>query len=238
MVRLETLALAQNPQDAGLSEPPKRHRKITISYAGAIKAGILKSPSIPNKTTTTSFDTQSQTDRPDTQISKENSQRQVSWDNSTTEMNRSMGSSLSRSITNSNIQSVKKDIDAKLKEIKSSLENQMNKQEEQMSEIINIIHTMNKNMERCMAHAVLETLFKEKSKVQELTHRQVYNASHAPLADENGIMPFGAKAQAGGPLDGLHHVEVTVQQPHGVCARFDCGSSSKRFISTTPIRQR
>jgi hypothetical protein len=38
---LETLALA-NPQDAGPSEPPKRYRKFTISYASATKMGILK----------------------------------------------------------------------------------------------------------------------------------------------------------------------------------------------------
>jgi hypothetical protein len=109
------------------------------------------------------------------------------------------------------MQSFKKDIDAKLKEIKSSLETRMNKQEAQMAEIIDIIHTMNKNMERRVAQAVLETLIREKVKVQELTHGQVYDASHAPLADENGILPFGAKAQSGGPLDRLHHVEVTVQ---------------------------
>jgi hypothetical protein len=215
MVRLETLALAQNPQDAGPPEPPKRHRKITISYAGAVRSGILKPASIPNKEKTSSSESQSPTDETtDTQSSNENSnssQRQVSWDSSTADTNRSMGSSLSRSITNSKIQSFKKDIDTELKEIKSSLDNQMNKQEEQMSEIIDIIHTMNKNMERRVAQAVLETLIKEKLKVQELTHGQVYDASHAPLADENGILPFGAKAQAGGPLDCLHHVEVTVQ---------------------------
>jgi hypothetical protein len=41
MSGLETLALA-NPQDAGPSEPPKRYRKFTISYASATKVGILK----------------------------------------------------------------------------------------------------------------------------------------------------------------------------------------------------
>jgi hypothetical protein len=54
MTSLETLASAQNPQDAGPSEPPKRHRKITISYAGAVKVGILKEPTIvPKQTKTT-----------------------------------------------------------------------------------------------------------------------------------------------------------------------------------------
>jgi hypothetical protein len=47
LTRLETIALAQNPQDAGPSEPPKRQRKITISYASAAKSGILKQPSFP-----------------------------------------------------------------------------------------------------------------------------------------------------------------------------------------------
>jgi hypothetical protein len=42
MVSLETLAMAHNPQDAGPSSPPKRHRKFTISYANAAKSGILK----------------------------------------------------------------------------------------------------------------------------------------------------------------------------------------------------
>jgi hypothetical protein len=45
MVSLETLALANNPQDAGRTLPPKRYRKFTISYANAAKAGILKTPS-------------------------------------------------------------------------------------------------------------------------------------------------------------------------------------------------
>jgi hypothetical protein len=47
MTKLETIALAQNPQDAGPSEPPKRQCKITISYASTAKSGILKQPSFP-----------------------------------------------------------------------------------------------------------------------------------------------------------------------------------------------
>jgi hypothetical protein len=61
MVSLETLALANNPQDAGPSSPPKRHRKLTISYASAAKSGIINntekqseaSTSIQNKGTVT-----------------------------------------------------------------------------------------------------------------------------------------------------------------------------------------
>jgi hypothetical protein len=55
-------------------------------------------------------------------------------------------------------------------------------------------------------------LMREKQQVQELTHGAIYDVSQAPLADENGRLPFGIKDQAGGPLDRLHHVEVTVQQ--------------------------
>jgi hypothetical protein len=42
MVSLETLALANNPQDAGPASPPKWHRKFTISYASAAQAGLVK----------------------------------------------------------------------------------------------------------------------------------------------------------------------------------------------------
>jgi hypothetical protein len=54
-------------------------------------------------------------------------------------------------------------------------------------------------------------LVKEKAKVQELTHGRMHSVSEAPLADETGRLPFGPIAQSGGPLDRLHHVEVTVQ---------------------------
>jgi hypothetical protein len=63
-----------------------------------------------------------------------------------------------------------------------------------------------------MTHVVLAALSKEKEKVQEITHGAAYDASHALLADEDGNLPYGGKVQLGGPLDRLHHVEVTVQQ--------------------------
>jgi hypothetical protein len=63
-----------------------------------------------------------------------------------------------------------------------------------------------------MIHVVFAALSKEKEKVQELTHGRVYHASEAPLADAEGNLPYGGKVQLGGPLDCLHHVEVTVQQ--------------------------
>jgi hypothetical protein len=45
-----------------------------------------------------------------------------------------------------------------------------------------------------------------------LTHGRVFDASEAPLADSDGNLPYGGKVQLGGPLNRLHHVEVTVQQ--------------------------
>jgi hypothetical protein len=74
-----------------------------------------------------------------------------------------------------------------------------------------MMHAMNKDMETRMAQAVIMALVKEKTKVEELTHGRTYDPSEAPLADENGILPFGAKSQLGGPLHRLHHVKVTVQ---------------------------
>jgi hypothetical protein len=88
----------------------------------------------------------------------------------------------------------------------------MEKQEEQMSEIVKVIKTMNEDFEQRMIHVVLAALSKEKEKVQEITHGKVYHASEAPLADDSGNLPYGGKVQLGGPLDRLHHVEVTVQQ--------------------------
>jgi hypothetical protein len=108
--------------------------------------------------------------------------------------------------------SLKKDINEELQKIKDSLERRMDKQEEQMSEIIQVIKVMNEDFEKRMIHVVLAALSKEKEKVQELTHGCVYQASEAPLADEEGNLPYGGKVQLGGPLDRLHHVEVTVQQ--------------------------
>jgi hypothetical protein len=81
-----------------------------------------------------------------------------------------------------------------------------------MSEIIQVIKAMNDDFEKRMVHVVLAALSKEKEKVQELTHGKVYHASEAPLADAEGNLPYGGKVQLGGPLDRLHHVEVTVQQ--------------------------
>jgi hypothetical protein len=71
---------------------------------------------------------------------------------------------------------------------------------------------MNEDFEKRMIHVVLAALSKEKEKVQELTHGRVYHASEAPLADAESNLPYGGQVQLGGPLDRLHHVEVTVQQ--------------------------
>jgi uncharacterized protein YeeX (DUF496 family) len=211
MISLETLALANNPQDAGPDSPPKRHRKFTISYASAAKAGILKK--FDAQGTQSDEKNPAGTTTPDTATQDTNSttNRQVSWDE-TIEANQSTGSSLSRSLTNSKMQSMQKDLDSELKALKSNLENRMNKQEQQMNEIVQVIKTMNDDFEKRMIHVVLAALSKEKEKVQELTHGRVYPASEAPLADEEGNLPYGGKVQLGGPLDRLHHVEVTVQQ--------------------------
>jgi hypothetical protein len=89
----------------------------------------------------------------------------------------------------------------------------MAKQEEQMSEIVQVIKMMNEDFKKRMIHVVLAAaLSKEKEKVKELTHGRVYHASEAPLADDEGNLMYGGKVQLGGPLDCLHHVEVTVQQ--------------------------
>lgn len=94
---------------------------------------------------------------------------------------------------------MEKDLDSELQELKNNLESCMDKQEEQMSEIVQVIKTMNEDFRKRMIHVVLAALSKEK--VQELTHGRVYQASKAPLADEEGNLPYGGKVQLGGPLD-------------------------------------
>jgi hypothetical protein len=103
METLKSMMLAQKPQDAGPAEPPKRQRKITISYAGAVKAGILKPRQATNNHSNTSQDndTEIQTIDITQDSSQAPTQRQVSWDGSVTDTRRSLGSSLSRSISNS-----------------------------------------------------------------------------------------------------------------------------------------
>lgn len=217
MVGLEMLAMAQNPQDAGPTVPPKRHRKMTISYANAAKAGILRNHDNARQfpTSTSNHNAQKiiQDNYNTTQDSTEtnSTQRQVTWDTNTMDTSRSTGSSLSRSMTNSKIQNIKKDIDSEIKELKEKLEIRMDQQDRRINDILQMMQAMNSDMETRMAQAVIMALVKEKSKVEELTHGRTFDPSEAPLADENGILPFGAKAQSGGPLHRLHHVEVTVQ---------------------------
>jgi hypothetical protein len=211
MTKLESIATAQNPQDAGPAEPPKRHRKITISYAGAVKAGILKQPNHSKITTENRNTTTQESDSTYDSVVNLTSQRQVSWDGNTMDTSRSTGSSLSRSMTNSKIQSFKKDIDNEIQELKTSFERRLDNQDKRISEMIDLIHTMNNDIESRMASAVIMALVREKEKVQEITHGRIYSVDEAPLADENGTLPYGPIAQSGGPLHRLHHVEVTVQ---------------------------
>jgi hypothetical protein len=205
MVSLETIALANNPQDAGPTSPPKRYRKFTISYASAASAGIIKEPS-SNPPPKSNPQTNPDANEPD---NKSDWQDASNKNNAT---NRQTESSLSRTLTNSSTPSKSRNIDSELQEIKNSLENRMDRQDEQISEIVQVIKTMNDDFEKRMIHVVLAALSREKEKVQELTHGRVYTAEEAPLADEEGNLPFGGKVQLGGPLDRLHHVEVTVQQ--------------------------
>jgi hypothetical protein len=213
MTKLETIALAQNPQDAGPSEPPKRQRKITISYASAVQAGILKQPATTDTSNENIATDKQKLDKDSSDTSGNmTSQRQVSWDSTTKDTSQSSGSSLSRSATtNPSSQSLKKDIDAEIAELKSNLKDRMDNQDKRISELIKVIQTMNRDIKNRMTNAILHTLAYEKAKVEEITHGRNYTPADAPLADENGILPCGAKAMAGGPLDRLHHVEITVQ---------------------------
>jgi hypothetical protein len=211
MTKLKMIALAQNPQDAGPTEPPKRHRKTTISYAGAVKSGILKQSNFPKNSSANSNTITQEQELIQDMSDNTTTQRQVSWDGSTTDTSRSTGSSLSRSVTTSKIQNFKKDVDNEIQELKTKFENRMDKQDQCISEMIELIHTMNKDIEDRMASAVIMALVRDKEKVQELTHGRTYSVSEAPLADENGRLPYGPIAQSGGPLHRLHHIEVTVQ---------------------------
>jgi hypothetical protein len=123
-----------------------------------------------------------------------------------------MGSSLSRSVTSSKINNIKKDFESEIKSIKADMEQRFIKQEQQLQEIQNSLNKNNEDMEARIAQAVITAMIKEKAKVQELTHGRTYDVKEAPLADKNGRLPYGPKAQSGGPLDRLHHVEVTVNQ--------------------------
>jgi hypothetical protein len=206
MIKLETEALAQNPQDAGPAEPPKRHRRITISYAGAVKAGIVKQK---NQESSDAVLQNAIQEKEKSKVSDSVTNFQDPGENVTNDT--SINSSLSRSVTNSKINSTSKDIDAEIASLKTNLEQRMDKQDARISELIDIIHEMNQNVEERMKTAILHTLAYEKSKIEEITHGQNYAPSDAPLADENGMLPCGAKAISGGPLDRLHHVEITIQ---------------------------
>jgi hypothetical protein len=205
MVSLEMLAMANNPQDTGPTSPPKRHRKFTISYATAAKSGFLKEPTkemLDSRQGPTTNQSMINSQEPN-QLTNRNAK-----EDNTADTSQLIESSLSRSLTNLKTQTTRKDIDSEL----MSLETRMDKQEEQMSAIVQVIKSMNEDIEQRMAHAILAVLVKEKEKIQELTHGRVFKAKEAPLANENGNLPFGGKVQLGGPLDRLHHVEVTVQQ--------------------------
>jgi hypothetical protein len=200
MSGLETLALADNPQEAGPLAPPKRYRKFTISYATATKNGILKQPQQTIEGQNQEAHTQA-TDTTQDCTNATNSQCQVSWEENTTETNRSLGSSLSRSVTNSKLTNIKRDVDSKIKEIKTDMEQRFHRQEKQIREIQEIILKNTEEMESRIATAVITDLMRERRNVEELIHGTNYNPKQAPLADETGKLPFGVQARAGGPLN-------------------------------------
>jgi hypothetical protein len=159
MIKLETMALAQNPQDAGPTSPPKRHRKFTISYAGAVKSGIIKETStIQNTTNNNVGEINKQDSNGNKNMETASTQQQVSQESQTMDTSRSTESSLSRSLTNSKAQSSKTDIDWEIAELKNNLEQRMDRQDQRISELIKVIHTMNQDIEKQMASAVLHTL--------------------------------------------------------------------------------
>jgi Holliday junction resolvase RusA-like endonuclease len=198
MANWEMLAQAQNPQDAGPTAPPKRHRRFTISYASAARAGIIKEKETENQQ-------RGQTN------SKQDNRTETNAENPNKGESKTQ-SSLSKSLNQSKIPNSSKDIDFELKALKENMERRMQKQDNQISEIVQVLKTMNEEFETRMTHVVLAALSREKEKVQEITHGASYDASQAPLADEQGNLPYGGKVQLGGPLDRLHHVEVTLQQ--------------------------
>jgi hypothetical protein len=152
-----------------------------------VKSGILKQPNQGSSIENGTAENQNQGTKQTEQDDNNSHQRQVTFENKTTDTSRSTNSSLSRSVTNSKINSANKDIDAEIESLKNNFEQRMDKQDSRISELIEIIHEMNRSIEDRMKTAILHTLAYEKSKVEEITHGKIYKASDAPLADENGI---------------------------------------------------
>jgi hypothetical protein len=149
MVSLETLALANNPQDAGPSSPLKRYRKFTISYANAAKSGILHNINPADQYVignNTAGNATTNTNIQDSGASTSN--HQIHQEKTSNDTSNSTGSSLSCSLTNSKISSMPTNLDSELKALKNNLERRMDKQEEQMSEIVQVIKTMNEDFEQ------------------------------------------------------------------------------------------
>jgi hypothetical protein len=120
MVSLETLALANNPQDAGQMSPPKCHQKFTILYAHAAKSGILKkSDSAGMLNEEKNMAGTVVTPNTNTEDSESATSHQVSWDESKINASKLTGSSLSRLLTNSKMQLMQKDLDSELKDLKN-----------------------------------------------------------------------------------------------------------------------
>jgi hypothetical protein len=159
MTSLETLARANNPQEAGPASPSRRHRKFTISYASAAKHGFLEEPTTANSSQTQQINALKITPDMNSQDSEINSlNMNASKEENTIDTGKLTGSSLTRSLTNSKIQTNSRDIDTELKEMKMQFKQRINKQEEQMKEIVQVMKSMNEDIEQRMAHAVLAVL--------------------------------------------------------------------------------
>jgi hypothetical protein len=87
-----------------------------------VKAGILKQPNQENLEEKKTIEPQAQQTEFTNPKENNTQQRQVTWEDTTMDTSRSANSSLSRSVTNSKITSVKKDIDAKIESLKNNFE--------------------------------------------------------------------------------------------------------------------
>jgi hypothetical protein len=159
MASLETLAQVNNPQEAGPSSPPQHHWKYTISYASAAKHGIIK-----EQTTTPLNQTPPQDNPKITQdinlqeLEIKSLNLNASKEENTIDTGKLTGSSLTQSLATLKIQATSRDINTELQEMKAQFEQRMNKQEDQMKEIVQVMKSMNKDMEQRMAHTVLAVL--------------------------------------------------------------------------------
>jgi hypothetical protein len=85
--------------------------------------------------------------------------------------------------------------------MKLDIEKWFARHEKYIQEIQDVMLKNAEDMETRIASAVITALMRERRQVEELTHGTTYDPKQAPLADENGKLPFGVQARSGGPLD-------------------------------------